>query len=91
MGRLPITCPDRPGIGTGLSSFPFSGGASITGSQPYSTDPSGGTFFARIEFHLNPLAERFANPGSAFGELAGKFSMRWKMRPEPGPPAWVRS
>lgn len=79
IGRLLITCPDRPGIAAAVSSFLFSSGANITESQQYSTDPFGGTFFLRIEFHLDDLAERFANLASTFGELADKFPMRWKM------------
>jgi formyltetrahydrofolate deformylase len=78
-GRPLITCPDRPGIAAAVSIFLFSRGANIIDSQQHSTDPFGGTFFLRIEFHLNALAECFANLTGASGELAGRFSMRWKM------------
>jgi formyltetrahydrofolate deformylase len=50
-GRLLITNPNRPGIVAAVSSFLFSSGANITEPRQYSTDPFGGTFFLRIEFH----------------------------------------
>jgi formyltetrahydrofolate deformylase len=78
-GRPLITCPDRPGIAAAVPIFLFSRDANITESRQHSTDPFGGTFIFRIEFHLNALAECFANLASASGELAGRFPMRWKM------------
>lgn len=79
VGRLLITCPDRPGIVAAVSSFLFGHGANITESQQYSTDPFGGTFFLRVEFHLDALAGRFDDLAEGFGQLADRFSMRWKM------------
>ena len=78
-GRLLITCPDRPGIVAGASSFLFFNGANITEPQQRSTDPFGGTFFIRIQFHLAALAECSDVLAAGFGELAGRFSMRWQM------------
>ncbi len=79
IGRLLKTCPDRPGIVAAVSSFLLSGGANITESQQYSTDPFGGSFFLRIEFHLNALAERFGDPAVSFSDPAGRFPTRWQM------------
>lgn len=79
VGRLLITCPDRPGIVAAVSSFLFAYGANITESQQYSTDPFGGTFFLRVEFHLDALADRFDDLLEGFAQLADRFSMRWKM------------
>ena len=79
VGRLLITCPDRPGIVAAVSSFLFACGANITESQQYSTDPFGGTFFLRVEFHLDALADRFDDLLAGFAQLADRFSMRWKM------------
>jgi formyltetrahydrofolate deformylase len=78
-GRLLITCPDRPGIVAAVSCFLFDHGANITESQQYSTDPFGGTFFLRVGFHLDTLAGRFDDLAEGFGQLADRFSMRWKM------------
>lgn len=79
IGRLLFTCPDRPGIVAAISGFLFPSGANITESQQCSADPFGGTFFLRIEFHLNALAERFGDLAGSFGDLAGGFPMGWQM------------
>jgi hypothetical protein len=74
-----VTGPDRTGIVAAASSFLFCSGANITDLPQYSTGQSGGTFFLRIEVQLADPAEGSANRASAFGELAGRFPMRWKM------------
>jgi formyltetrahydrofolate deformylase len=79
VGRLMITCPDRPGIVAAVSQFLFEGGANITESQQYSTDPFGGTFFLRLEFHLGGLDQRAGELGERFARMADRFSMRWKL------------
>jgi formyltetrahydrofolate deformylase len=67
IGRLLVTCADRPGIVAEVSRFLHREGANITGSDQYSSDPEGGRFYLRMAFHLpglnerlGPLAERFA-------------------------------
>ena len=79
VGRLVITCPDRPGIVAAVSQFLFEAGANITESQQYSTDPFGGTFFLRLEFHLDGLDQRAGELGERFARMADRFSMRWKL------------
>ena len=79
IGRLLITCPDRPGIVAAVSNFLVATGANITESQQYSTDPFGGTFFLRLEFHLDGLGGRFGALTESFATLADRFSMRWRM------------
>jgi len=79
VGRLVITCPDRPGIVAAVSQFLFEAGANITESQQYSTDPFGGTFFLRLEFHLDDLDARSGELGERFARMADRFSMRWKL------------
>jgi formyltetrahydrofolate deformylase len=78
MGRLLVSCPDRPGIVAAVSTFLHERGANITESGQYSTDPLGGTFFLRIVFHLEGMAalrdeldERFAR------EVGEPFAMTW--------------
>lgn len=70
--RLLITCPDRPGIVAVVSNFLAARGANITESQQYSTDPFGGTFFLRLEFHTDGAAESHADLAAQFAELADK-------------------
>jgi formyltetrahydrofolate deformylase len=79
IGRLLITCPDRPGIVAAVSNFLAACGANITESQQYSTDPFGGTFFLRLEFHADGLADRFGELNEHFAALADTFAMRWRM------------
>ena len=79
IGRLLITCPDRPGIVAAVSNFLAASGANITESQQYSTDPFGGTFFLRLEFHLDGLDGLFGGLNESFAALADQFSMRWRM------------
>jgi formyltetrahydrofolate deformylase len=79
VGRLVITCPDRPGIVAAVSQFLFEAGANITESQQYSTDPFGGTFFQRLEFHLDGLDRRADELRERFARMADRFSMRWKL------------
>jgi formyltetrahydrofolate deformylase len=76
--RLLITCPDRPGIVASVANFLFDSGANITRSDQYSTDPTGGTFFMRLEFAIDGrrsvgIAERFARA------VAPPFDMSWRM------------
>jgi formyltetrahydrofolate deformylase len=73
--RLVITCPDRPGIISAVSTFLAAAGVNIVRSDQYSSDPAGGTFFLRMEFTGGSagLAERF---GSEVGE---RFDMEWRL------------
>ena len=79
IGRLLVTCPDRPGIVAGVSRCLYDHGANIVESQQYSTNPSGGTFFLLIGFHLPGLAHRMAAMQQALSQLAGQFAMTWRM------------
>ena len=78
--RLLISCPDRAGIVAAVSGFLFEHGVNILSSHQYSTDPSGGTFFMRMEFSeadldlsREALAERFG------AEVAERFAMSWRI------------
>jgi formyltetrahydrofolate deformylase len=76
--RLLISCPDRPGIVAGVSRFLYEAGANIVRSDQYSTDPSGGTFFLRMEFTLAP--ERHEGLAERFGlKVAEPLGMTWRL------------
>ncbi len=79
IGRLLISCPDRPGIVAGVSRCLYEHGANIVESQQYSTNPQGGTFFLLVEFHLPGLARRKAALELAMSGIAAAFSMTWRM------------
>jgi formyltetrahydrofolate deformylase len=76
--RLLMSCPDRPGIVAAVSRFLYESGANIVRSDQYSTDPSGGTFFLRMEFTLAP--ERREGLADRFGlKVAEPFGMTWRL------------
>ncbi len=86
MGRLLVSCPDRPGIIAAVSRFLFEHGANIAESGQFSTDPEGGRFFLRNVFHRpglqamrDDLERRFA------AEVGVPFGMQWTFA-DPGVP-----
>ena len=81
VGRLLVSCTDRPGIVAALSQFLRDRGANIVQSDQHSTDPEGGAFFMRTEFHLHGLEDRADQLEREFGaEVAEPFGMDWRMR-----------
>jgi len=78
IGRLLIKCPDKPGIISTLSNFLFEHDSNIIESSQYSTDPQGGTFFIRIEFHSKNLAEKSVQMEKDFQEVAQEHSMDYQ-------------
>ena len=79
VGRLLISCPDRPGIVAAVSQLLFEHGANIIHSDQHSTAHGEGTFFMRIEFHLPRLAERGPGLECAFAAVAERFGMQWRL------------
>ncbi len=79
IGCLLISCPDRPGIVAAVSRFLFEQGANIIDSDQHSTDPTGGTFFMRVEFQLPELIKCGAALERAFAQIAAPFTMAWRL------------
>jgi len=80
VGRLLVSCTDRPGIVAALSQFLRDGGANILQSDQHTTDPEGGVFFMRTEFRLDGIEEQSEAFERAFGaEVADPFGMAWRM------------
>ncbi len=82
VGRLLISSEDGPGIVATVTAFLYARGANIISADQTSTDPVGGRFFQRIEFHLpdllawiDVLEREFAD------EVAGRFGMSFRIRP----------
>jgi formyltetrahydrofolate deformylase len=78
--RLLITCPDKPGIVSAVTTFLYNHGANITALDQHATEAEGGTYFMRLEFqtpHLdlprNVLAKTFAD---AVGQ---RYGMDWRI------------
>lgn len=79
-GRLLISCPDRPGIVAAVAQFLYSHGANILEADQHSTDPSGGTLFMRMVFHLEGLDVSRGQLERAFAEVvAAEFAMDWRV------------
>jgi formyltetrahydrofolate deformylase len=79
IGRLVVSCPDRPGIVAVLSGLMAELGANITDSQQHSSDPSGGTFTLRLEFFLAGLPSRRPDIEQRLAALAGEWQMAWRL------------
>ncbi|KGA98758.1 formyltetrahydrofolate deformylase [Alkalihalobacillus alcalophilus ATCC 27647 = CGMCC 1.3604] len=77
--RLLVSCKDRAGIVSAISTFLYNHGANIVQSDQYSTDPIGGMFFMRIEFDLPPKKSSFEKLKEEFIEIAENFYLDWKM------------
>jgi formyltetrahydrofolate deformylase len=77
-GRLLINCSDQPGIVAAVSKFLFGYGANIIESSQYSTNPTDGTFFIRIEFECPHLKTKALEMETRFQSIAEQFSMEWK-------------
>lgn len=81
VGRLLISCPDRPGIVAAVSQFLFERGANIIRVNEHSSERGGGTFFMRMEFGVEDLAATGPTLEQAFKPIAGRFGMDWRLAP----------
>jgi formyltetrahydrofolate deformylase len=78
--RLRITCPDRPGIVSAVTTFLFTHGANIIDLDQHSTDPEGGTFFLRLEFFMPYMDVSRQVLEASFQEVVGaRFAMDWRL------------
>jgi formyltetrahydrofolate deformylase len=86
VGRLTISCHDRPGIVAAVAGFFAEQGANLIHADQHSSDPEGGRFFMRLEFHLDALESRRQELAALFDEkVAGSFRMRWQISLESEP------
>ena len=80
IARLLISCPDRHGIVAAVSGFLSEQDANILAADQHSTDPEGGTFFMRMEFHLEGLLEQRDELEHAFAQkVAQPLDMDWRL------------
>jgi formyltetrahydrofolate deformylase len=79
VGRLLISCRDRPGLVAAVSHFLFDHGANIIHSDQHSTERGEGVLFMRTEFRLADLATRGALLEQDFKAVAGRFGMQWRL------------
>jgi formyltetrahydrofolate deformylase len=84
--RLLVTCADRRGIVAAVSGFLAEHGANIVTSDQHTTDPKGGRFFLRMEFHLEDAdADPMALERAFAAEVAGPLGMSWRLWPADRP------
>jgi formyltetrahydrofolate deformylase len=77
--RLLVSCPDRHGIIAALSAALAESGANIVTSDQHSTDPEGGAFFLRMEFHLGDFARRRDELEERLAAIGRQFDMQWRL------------
>ena len=77
VGRLVISCPDRPGVVSTVSHFLFEHGCHTLNSSQHSTENA---FFMRTEFRLANLHHAIPDLEQAFkASVAGRYSMQWRI------------
>src|ERR1700689_2089755 len=77
---LTLSCPDRPGIVSAVSTFLAHNGQNILDAQQFNdVDPA--HFFIRVVFTAADLAVNLAALQTGFAPIAERFGMGWQMRP----------
>jgi formyltetrahydrofolate deformylase len=79
VGRLLISCPDRPGIVAAVSQLLAENGANIIHSDQHSTEHGEGLFFMRTEFRLPDLATTGSALEERFRTIGDRFHMQWRL------------
>ncbi len=75
--RLLARCPDQPGIVNAISRFLLDRDANIVRCDQHTSEPSGGTFYLRMEFTAaGGLADLAAEFGST---VATRFGLDWRL------------
>ena len=80
---LTLSCPDRPGIVSAVSTFLAHNGQNILDAQQFN-DVETGHFFMRVVFNAADLAVNLASLQTGFGAIAERFGMDWQMRDRAG-------
>jgi formyltetrahydrofolate deformylase len=76
---LTLSCPDRPGIVSAVSTFLAHNGQNILDAQQFN-DVETGHFFMRVVFTAADLAVELAALQTGFTAIADRFGMDWQMR-----------
>jgi formyltetrahydrofolate deformylase len=76
---LTLSCPDRPGIVSAVSTFLAHNGQNILDAQQFD-DIETGQFFMRVVFAAADLAVNLAALQTGFTAIAERFGMDWQMR-----------
>jgi formyltetrahydrofolate deformylase len=76
---LTLSCPDRPGIVSAVSTFLAHNGQNILDAQQFG-DFETGHFFMRVVFTAADLAVNLPALQTGFTAIADRFAMDWQMR-----------
>jgi formyltetrahydrofolate deformylase len=76
---LTLSCPDRPGIVSAVSTFLAHNGQNILDAQQFD-DLETGRFFMRVVFNPADLTVTLPALQTGFGAIAERFAMKWQMR-----------
>jgi formyltetrahydrofolate deformylase len=76
---LTLSCPDRPGIVSAVSTFLAHNGQNILDAQQFD-DVETGKFFMRVVFAAADLAVELHALQTGFTAIADRFGMEWQMR-----------
>ena len=76
---LTLSCPDRPGIVSAVSTFLAHNGQNILDAQQFN-DVETKKFFARVVFTAADLAVELSALQTGFAAIAERFHMDWQMR-----------
>jgi formyltetrahydrofolate deformylase len=76
---LTLSCPDRPGIVSAVSTFLAHNGQNILDAQQFN-DVESNQFFMRVVFNPADLTVTLSALQTGFGAIAERFAMRWLMR-----------
>jgi formyltetrahydrofolate deformylase len=76
---LTLSCPDRPGIVSAVSTFLAHNGQNILDAQQFS-DVEATKFFMRVVFTAADLAVELSALQTGFAAIAERFHMDWQMR-----------
>src|ERR1700759_1932110 len=76
---LTLSCPDRPGIVSAVSTFLAHNGQNILDAQQFE-DIQTSKFFIRVVFTTAGLAVELSSLQTGFTAIAERFGMEWQMR-----------
>jgi len=76
---LTLSCPDRPGIVSAVSTFLAHNGQNIVDAQQFNENETG-VFFMRVVFNAADVNVDLASLQTGFGAIAERFKMVWLMR-----------
>jgi formyltetrahydrofolate deformylase len=76
---LTLSCPDRPGIVSAVSTFLANSGQNILDAQQFD-DVETNKFFMRVVFTAADLAVELSALQTGFTAIADRFAMDWQMR-----------